>query len=155
MNLKVNVSLTSLVLSSTKHWIARFCLMSLPITTLMMTISLQSANAFNGCSGSDCVQYDLQTQATCLQVGTDTTPNQPVGSAAGWYKGLNTEIDQNILKGNVIAYKLQWSNGSWSGWYVTGVNDLDIKFNTSNSTMRRMWAYFGDHKHLYIICKQP
>ena len=153
MNSKLKISVASVVLSKTKHWMARFCLMSLPITTLMMTISLQPANAANGCSGSDCVHHEiLQTQATCSQVGTESSPKQPVGSALGWYKGLNTEIDQNILNGNVIAYKVRWSNG-WSGWYVTGVNDLDIKFNTANNTMRRRWSYFNDHPHLYIICK--
>ena len=160
MNSKLKISVASVVLSKTKHWMARFCLMSLPITTLMMTISLQPANAqpanaVNGCSASDCVHHEiLQTQATCSQVGTESSPKQPVGSALGWGLGLNTEIDQNILKGNVIAYKVRWSNG-WSGWYVTGVNDLDIKFNTANNTMRRRWSYFGDHPHLYIICKQP
>ena len=153
MNSKLKISVASVVLSKTKHWMARFCLMSLPITTLMMTISLQPANAANGCSGSDCVHHEiLQTQATCSQVGTESSPKQPVSSALGWGLGLNTEIDQNILKGNVIAYKVRWSNG-WSGWYVTGVNDLDIKFNTANNTMRRRWSYFNDHPHLYIICK--
>lgn len=165
MNSKLKISVASVVLSKTKHWMARFCLMSLPITTLMMTISLQPANAANGCSGSDCVHHEiLQTQATCSQVGTESSPKQPVSSALGWGLGLNTEIDQNILQGNVIAYKVRWHtpsansnmpNGNWSGWYVTGVNDLDIKFNTANNTMRRMWSYFGDHPHLYIICKQP
>ena len=156
--LKISVaSVASVVLSKTKHWMARFCLMSLPITTLLMTISLQPANAQpNGCGASDCVHHEiLQTHATCSQVGTESSPKQPVSSALGWALGLNTEIDQNILKGNVIAYKVQWFNGSWSGWYVTGVNDLDVKFNTGNNTMRRVWAYFTNHKHLYIICKQP
>ena len=168
MNSKLKISVASVVLSKTKHWMARFCLMSLPITTLMMTISLQPANAqpanaVNGCSASDCVHHEiLQTQATCSQVGTESSPKQPVSSALGWGLGLNTEIDQNILQGNVIAYKVRWHtpsansnmpNGNWSGWYVTGVNDLDIKFNTANNTMRRRWSYFNDHPHLYIICK--
>ena len=140
---------------SFQRWVARFCLMSFPIAALMTTTAVQPAKALNGCSGSDCVQHNLQTQAVCTQVGTDSSPNQPVSSALGWAKGLNTEIDQNILKGNVIAYKIQWSSGNWSNWYVTGINDLDVKFNTNTGDMRRMWSYFTDHKHLYIICKQP
>ncbi|HEY9800211.1 MAG TPA: hypothetical protein V6D25_07620 [Leptolyngbyaceae cyanobacterium] len=141
--------------STTKRWISHFCLLTLPITTALATVSIQPAKAqFNGCMGSDCVQYDLSTQAKCLQVGTETSPNAPVGTTPGWYLGLNTEIDQKILKGDVIAYKIRWSSG-WSGWYVTGVNDLDAKFNTGNKTMRRIWSYFTDHQHLYIICYQP
>lgn len=144
----------SVILSTTKRWMARFCLMALPITALMTTVSVQPAKAqYNGCNGNDCVQYNLRTQATCTQVGTESSPNHPVGVAPGWYKGLNTELDNTILKGNIIAYKIKWSSG-WSGWYVTGVNDIDWKFN-SDRTMRRVWSYFTDHYHLYIICKQP
>lgn len=144
--------------SVTKCWVSRFCLAAIPlttlVTTLVMTVSLQPAKAqFNGCNGSDCVQYNLQTQAICTQVGTETSPNTPVGTQQVWYKGLNTELDNTILKGNIVAYKIQWSSG-WSNWYVTGVNDIDVKFNP-DKTMRRMWAYFTDHKYLYILCKQP
>jgi hypothetical protein len=137
--------------SQSKTWLARLSLLALPIATALATIPTQPANA-QACSGPDCVIYNLTTQASCTQVGTETSPVNAVGITPGWYLGLNTEIDSQILKGNIIAYKIRWSSG-WSGWYVTGVNDLDVKFNMSSNTMRRMWSYFTDHKHLYIICK--
>ncbi|MCT0254003.1 MULTISPECIES: hypothetical protein [unclassified Synechocystis] len=135
--------------------ISHLSLIFLPIISVLTTGVFDSVGAapFNGCNGSDCVQHNLQTQTVCIQVGTESAPNAPVGPGPGWAKGLNTEIDQSILKGNVVAYKIQWSSG-WSGWFVTGVNDLDIKFNTDSGNMRRMWSYFTDHRHLYILCKQ-
>lgn len=39
-----------------------------------------------------------------------------------------------------------------------GVNDIDSKVNTAATcggqaySLRRMWAYFFDHTHSYIIC---
>ena len=64
-------------------------------------------------------------------------------------------MDNKILQGDVVAYKIQWFGGSWSGWYVTGVNDIDWKYNTIENDMRRMWSYFNDHNHQYIICREP
>lgn len=139
-----------------KKRLGQLSLVFLPIVSMVTTGALGFVNAapFNGCNGADCVQHNLQTQAVCVQVGTEAAPNAPVGQGPGWAKGLNTEIDQNILKGNVVAYKIKWSSG-WSGWFVTGANDLDIKFNTDSGNMRRMWSYFTDHQHFYILCKQP
>ncbi len=139
--------------------IAKFCLLALPIS-VMATFPIQPSFAEpnpNGCNDAtrDCIKYDLRTQAVCSQVGTESSPNAPAGTAPGWYQGLNSQLDQKNLKGEILAYKIQWSNGVWTGWYVKGVNDIDIKYNPSNNTMRRMWSYFTDHKHLYIICKQP
>ena len=70
-----------------------------------------------------------------------------------WKQGLDTNVDQIVEGGEIAAYQLQWFNGSWSGWFVPGVNDIDIKYNTRDSTMRRMWAYFYDHTHKYILCQ--
>ncbi|KAH3710223.1 hypothetical protein DPMN_069694 [Dreissena polymorpha] len=70
--------------------------------------------------------------------------------------------DQIIEKGRIIAYRIQWFNGSWSTWFGPDLNDLDIKFNINSATcaapikdrsMRRMWSYFYDHIHEFIICK--
>lgn len=106
------------------------------------------------CTAPDCIHHSISSQAVCTQVGTQAAPVAPVGSAAGWWKGLSTQVDQAILKGDVIAYKIQWFNGSWSDWFVTGVNDIDVKFNPAPANeMRRQWSYFTDHKHTYIICK--
>lgn len=73
----------------------------------------------------------------------------PTGNAQ-WKTGLSTNVDQVLLGGDVVAYQIQWSNSSWSGWYVTGVNDIDVVPGTCG--LRRMWAYFADLTHKYIIC---
>jgi hypothetical protein len=145
--------------SSVTRRIAQFCLLTLPITTMTAFVaqpSFADPNP-NGCGdgAGDCVKYNLQTQAQCVQVGTQAAPNPPAGNAPGWYLGLNSEIDSKNLKGKIIAYQIQWFSGAWSGWYVPGVNDLDVKYNRNNNTMRRMWSYFSDHQYIYIICKQP
>jgi hypothetical protein len=70
--------------------------------------------------------------------------------------------DQIVEGGRIAAYKIQWFNGRWSGWYVPGVNDMDTKFNIyprkcslsyRAKSMRRIWSYFYDHTHKFIICK--
>jgi hypothetical protein len=139
--------------------LAQFCLLALPLSTMATFVSQPSFAEPNpnacGDGAGDCVKYDLRTQAVCTQVGTQTSPNPAAGTAPGWYQGLNTELDNKNLKGDVVAYQIKWSNNVWSSWYVTGVNDIDIKYNLTNKTMRRMWSYFTDHPHLYIICKEP
>jgi hypothetical protein len=72
-------------------------------------------------------------------------------------------MDFFVLKGKIAAYKIRWFNGKWSGWYVPGVNDLDGKINMAaptcgifpkkGNTMRRVWSYFYDHVHTYILCR--
>lgn len=88
----------------------------------------------------------ISTQAKC------TLEKSGERNDIRWTQGLNTEIDHTLLKGDVIAYKIRWFNGSWSDWYVTGVNDIDWK--TYGNVMRRVWSYFDDHEHQYIICKE-
>lgn len=70
-------------------------------------------------------------------------------------------IDKIVDGGLIIAYKIEWYNGNWSEWYIPRVNDIDHKFNPTtkqceipyrSNTMRRMWSYFADHAHKYIIC---
>jgi len=99
------------------------------------------------CSGSDCVIYDLSTQSSCTEVNEGATFD------SRWTAGLSSQADQTILGGHIIAYKIQYGNGTWSGWFAPGVNDIDIKFNPSTNTERRQWSYFYDHTHDYIICK--
>ncbi|KAH3805712.1 hypothetical protein DPMN_134019 [Dreissena polymorpha] len=41
---------------------------------------------------------------------------------------------QIIEKGRIIAYRIQWFNGSWSTWFGPDLNDLDIKFNINSAT---------------------
>ncbi|KAK3608292.1 hypothetical protein CHS0354_030742 [Potamilus streckersoni] len=129
------------------------------LTTLCMCIVLLMVKntAAATCPTGDCVAYDISTQAICLEVS-----NKPSTSDCRWAAGLNINVDQVILNGSIVAYKIQWFSGLWSGWYVPGVNDIDGKYNPSNSTcsvpynentIRRVWAYFYDHTHSYIICK--
>ena len=95
----------------------------------------------------DCISYEISAQDVCLEVHS-----QPQRDAR-WYQGLSLQIDQEILGGRVIAYQIRWFNGNWSTWFVPGVNDIDHKYNPVNNTMRRMWSYFDDHEHRYILCK--
>ena len=71
-------------------------------------------------------------------------------------------MDQVAAGGTIIAFKIQWFNGGWSEWYVPGYNDMDGKFNLNTkhcsvpyikNSLRRMWSYFYDHTHKFIICK--
>ncbi|KAL3868669.1 hypothetical protein ACJMK2_041447 [Sinanodonta woodiana] len=111
------------------------------------------------CPTGDCITYDISTQATCTEVSSKSRT-----SDCRWVAGLNINVDQVILKGRIVAYKIQWFSGGWSGWYVPGINDIDGKYNTVAMTcpvpynanaMRRMWSYFYDHTHAYIICMNP
>ena len=68
-----------------------------------------------------------------------------------------------IAKGEVVAYQILWSNsGQWSSWYVSGINDIDSAFNVNSmpcslpvvpNTLRRMWSYFYNYTHNYILCQ--
>ena len=100
-----------------------------------------------GSPNSDGIAHNISTQDICLEIIS------PPQKDARWYQGLSLQIDQEILKGKIVAYQIRWFNGDWSTWFVPGINDLDHKYNPSNNTMRRMWSYFSDHEHKYIICK--
>lgn len=57
----------------------------------------------------------------------------------------------------------QWEHGSWSEWYVPGMNDIDNKFNVQTAfcrdyevranSMRRGWAYFNKYTYIVILCE--
>ncbi|CAF2105780.1 unnamed protein product [Rotaria magnacalcarata] len=92
--------------------------------------------------------FDIASQGSCTEVS-----NQPASRDIRWpHSGIDSNIDWAIKCGDIIAYKIQWFSGGWSGWYVPGVNDMDTKVNNGNG-LRRMWSYFYDHTHSYIICK--
>ena len=99
------------------------------------------------CDSSDCIVYDLASQPSCTQ------EQHPATGRAEWYAGLDLTIDSSLLGGRVIAYRILWSNNVWSEWYVPGMNDLDWKFNPRTMYPRRVWSYFSDHTHEYIICR--
>lgn len=106
-----------------------------------------SAFAYNGCSGGDCVGYDLSTQDNCTYETKSATFD------IRWARGLSTQADQAIEGGRIVAYWIKWSSGM-SIPFVPGINDVDYKFNSPGDKMRRMWSYFYDHEHAYIICKK-
>ena len=104
---------------------------------------------------TDVLPYSI-SQTNCEEVTEGRTND------CRWPAGLYADVDQLVKKGRIIAYQIRWSTGGWSGWYVPGVNDFDTKFNPAARTcslpylqnsVRRMWSYFYDHTHKYIICK--
>jgi hypothetical protein len=129
-----------------------------PAIALSLSAFVSSVSA--NCSGVDCLgslgtpPLDITTQASCTQMGTESNPAAPANDSR-WVQGLSTEVDYTVTGCDVVAHKIQWSQGTWSDWYMVGVNDLDMKYNTSDGTLRRMWAYFTDHNHLYIKCCAP
>ncbi|CAF1251826.1 unnamed protein product [Rotaria sordida] len=96
---------------------------------------------------------DVSTQAVCTQ-----TLVLKASGVNQWAKaGLDTNVDWNLVCGDIIAFKLEWfpvGSGKWSDWYVVGVNDIDSKTDGQQRTAKRMWAYFADHRHTYIVCRQ-
>ncbi|HEU4328240.1 MAG TPA: hypothetical protein VFS21_34200 [Roseiflexaceae bacterium] len=99
------------------------------------------------CTAPECIIYSIESQSDCTQLNSKPTYQ------AAWTTGLSLNVDQQLRKGEIVAYKLQWFNGTWSDWYVPGVNDIDIKYNNGpTNEMRRFWSYFYDHNHTYIIC---
>ena len=78
-----------------------------------------------------------------------------------WKAGLHVNVDQVILGKHIAAYKIKWSTGEYSDWYVPGINDIDTVFNELaepcsiplvENSIRRVWASFYDHEHKYIVC---
>ena len=98
-----------------------------------------------GCGSQECVIYDLTFQSSCVEITAGAN------GVAAWKAGLSLTVDVQQLSGKIAAYQIQWFNGKWSGWYIPGVNDIDTKLNGCG--MRRMWSYFFDHTHKYIVCK--
>lgn len=114
----------------------------------LMAATESPASAYNGCSGSDCIVYDLSTQDSCTEV------TESASYESRWGRGLSLDVDRAIKGGRIVAYKIQWFSGGWSSWFVPGVNDIDVKFNIGPNTLRRMWSYFYDHTHSYVICSK-
>ena len=80
--------------------------------------------------------------------------NEPPLIGQGWDQSYNINYDWIKKKGRIIAYKIRWFSGSWSEWFVPGITDLDWKYSIvgGKKQVRRLWSYFNDHVHTYIIC---
>lgn len=64
-------------------------------------------------------------------------------------RDLNPNLDRLLFGCYIPAYKIQWFNGNWSNWYVTGYNNIAVKGDSINGkiTPKRVWAYFYNHTH--------
>lgn len=102
-----------------------------------------------------------------------TIPGAPLSGVSGcytitraatydleWTYNLSLSTDTRILRqyypaqcaGNflcdIVSYRIQHFDGSWSQEYYPGVNDVGV-FNT---VQRRMWFSFYDHNHAFTFC---
>lgn len=118
-----------------------------------MQVATSTASPPGVCPTGDCVDHDLSSQDQCAMFHRG-----PTGDAR-WAQGLSLTVDGvAFVEGDragwdVTAYRIRWSNGAWSEWYVAGVNDIDHKFNPANRSLRRMWSYFADHEHEALACR--
>ena len=101
--------------------------------------------------------HDISSQSQCALVfGT-------VSTDCRWESGLSFNVDQEVLGGRIIAYKILWPKGWGMEWYVPGINDIDSRYNVHPNRMcrlqkkpnsiRRKWAYFTRYPHMYVMCK--
>ena len=125
------------------------------LVTVTCFIAISAGAGFKPCSGSDCIKFRVD-YAGCTEVTRSRT------SDCRWVANYNRRVDEMILGGTIVAYKIRWFSGTWSNWFVPGHNDIDWKFNPSARSckirqyarsLRRRWANFYDHTHKYIICK--
>ena len=124
------------------------------LLTLIVVITAESS--WDPCGEPDCVQH-VSDFAYCSKM------TLPRSNDCRWSANLNRRLDEIILGGKIYAYMIQWHNGSWSGMYVPGYNDIDWKFNLLDdndcaipakaNSLRRMWSRFADHTHRYIFCQ--
>jgi hypothetical protein len=70
-------------------------------------------------------------------------------------KNIRRNLDFTHYGGRIIAYRIRWFSGSWSNWFVPGINDIGPKYWTAGGQkyLMRWWAYFSDHTHSFILCK--
>jgi len=118
---------------------------------LVATLLLASSAHANADIGN------TSTQQSCTQSGTTLSPLAPTFNSTWGNGGLDRSLDRLVYKRDIIAYKIKWSSGNWSGWYVKGVNDLYSLTTPSVAVpgavdARLAWIYFYDHQHLYISC---
>lgn len=101
------------------------------------------------CSNGACTNESAVSNNTCAK--KETIQRGPLGNPGGTgeFEKLRLDISQHP---EILEYRIQWFGGYWSPWYTPGQNDIDWKTNLDGSK-RRAWAYFDDHVHEMIICK--
>jgi hypothetical protein len=128
------------------------------VTCVFLALPTAMGNGFIECAGSDCVKPYVWSQTTV----NCTEEIKPASRNCLWPSGSNSRMDEIVYGGRIAAYQLQWFGGSWSNWFVPGMNDRDSKFNTApracsmpylKNSLRLAWAYFYDHRHKIIICR--
>ena len=97
------------------------------------------------CVGNDCMPKVVEACADMVL--------PPQGHPAGWDVDMSPDVDRRNYGGTVIAYQIQWFNGTWSGWYFKNQNDVDWKVNEDTGSSRRVWSYFTDHTHRVMLCR--
>lgn len=105
--------------------------------------------------GCNMAPADLSTDASAsMDISRSTvapTYAQEVTSGplndSRWTASNATNLDLLYLGKKIVAYQIKWFNGSWSKWYVPGVND---EYKKSGENVRRAWACFNDHTFRYI-----
>lgn len=101
---------------------------------------------------------NANTQQNCAQLGSDSAPLAPNSAWIPAMNSLSRNMDRQITGRDVVAYKVRWGSGAWSGWIVTGVNDLhNLAADTNgypngNITAHLVWRHFPTHYHQYIYC---
>jgi hypothetical protein len=101
---------------------------------------------------------DSLNSPECNEYTNQKALGKPTFSASS-----DRNLDYRYFNGRIVAYKIRWFNGQWSKWFVPGINDLDWKFNEVTipsvqkfqvKSPRRVWSYFDDHEHSYILCRK-
>ena len=113
-------------------------------TMVKFRVTVKDANnVYTGVSGD--VYFAASLPNTCA-TNSELIQRAALGTDEFSRSGYATAIHPEIVK-----YRIKWFAGSWSQWYTTGIDDVDWKTN-SDSSGRRVWAYFGDHTHEYMKC---
>lgn len=69
--------------------------------------------------------------------GVTKKANQPANTQYWLEQGMDTSKNPEVL-----AYRIKWFSGQWSGWYIPGSND---KLGNDERNIR-CWACFNDHE---------
>ncbi|MFA5783020.1 MAG: peptidoglycan-binding protein, partial [Bacteroidales bacterium] len=105
---------------------------------------------FDSRGGSAFSSFNVNVIASITCTSTTNVVEAALGNPGGTgpFEKLGLDISAHP---EILKYRIQWSNGGWSDWYVPGVDDQDW-LNNLDGTARRIWSYFDDHTHEYIKC---